>query len=299
MKKQNHIKRVHIRLTDSFDDYLNQAALFFNVSKSYFIREQCFSNSFFITKSLDLTDEEFNSLENIGNEINQLAFRYNSIYKDLSQTNDIDLVLDEAIFENTMEEMMDVRNHFDQFFAQMKREKRFEFQYEEFNFMFEHDDSTETKKQMLQLRVTEEYWVMLNLLCERAECNLTSYIFKRCSSVDYLEVSGVLWNKKFQKVLGAVGNNLRQLIVAMKKINWFVKSIQGTDLIEQNSIFYSVHTFCYQWFNEWKQIENIQTEIGKDFYQRISKRRLDETTKDYLKDDKQSLKILKSKERFL
>lgn len=290
-------KEIRVRVSDDFDDYLNQCAEFFGVTKSFFIREQCFSNSFFKTIGSDNLEEEWKtSLLSVGSKLNYVAHQMNLIVKEFRESTKPNFILDKKLFEPLVDELLKPDDGWDRI-MDLRIDRKFDYLYEEFHFDYVRDeDASETKNKSLHIRVDENnFYYCLNLLVNACDKTISDYIIDRCSSVDYLQASSILKNKELSSMLYEPHNNVRQILRCIRTLENLCSENYKVDIIRKNSLLSELKYTAKNIYESLLINEDYVLELTKDWYKKGSTRRLDKDVIEILKDEKDFLKKLKSK----
>lgn len=90
--------RISVRVSENYFEYLNKCSEFFGVSKSYFIKERCLSDNFYVIHDKNVPDVFFEMLHQLSNLENEIAHDLNSLYQKTLETNRLDLVFQDDFF---------------------------------------------------------------------------------------------------------------------------------------------------------------------------------------------------------
>ncbi len=293
-------RNIQVRITDDFDDYLNQCAEFFGISKSVFIREQCFSNSFFKTIGSDNLEEDWkSSLLSVGSKLNYVAHQMNLIVKEFLESTKPNFILDKKVFEPLVDELLKPDDGWDRI-MDLRIDRKFDYSYEEFHFDYVPDeDASETKNKLLHLLVDDDFYYCLKLLAKAFDKTISDYIIDRCSSVDYLQASSILENKDLSQMLYEPHNNTKQILRSIRTLENLCSRDYGVNIIQKNSSLSELKYTAKNIYEALVMNEDYTLEITKDWYSKASTRRLENDVKEIFKDEKDFLKYLKSKENRL
>ncbi len=294
MKKNK--SRICFRISSDFNDYLNQCAEFFGVTKSFFIREQCFSNSFFKTIGSDNLEEEWKTnLLSVGSKLNYVAHQMNLIVKEFRESTKPNFILDKKVFEPLVDELLKPDDGWDRI-MDLRIDGKFDYSYQELFFRYEKNDlCDESKNKFLHIRVDDDFLYCLNLLANAYDKTISEYILERCSYVDYLQASSILKNKDFKPMLYEPHNNVRQILRCIRTLENLCSENYKVDIIRKNSSLSELKYIAKNIYESLLINEDYVLELTKDWYKKGSTRRIDKETKEILKDEKEFLKKLKSK----
>ena len=290
----NYKKDILIRITKDFDSYLNQSAEFFGVSKSYFVREQCFTNSFFKTIGADLDEAFLEDYNSIGHRINLVAHEMNSMLLEFKDSTRPDFILDSDYFNPLVDIVYGLEDDWG-VIVDFRVKHLCDYSYEDFNFEYEPLDINERKSKNFHLRVNEDFFCCLKLLANAKEKSISQYIIDCCSSVDYVQASSAFENDDMGKVLYMPNNNIRQILRVINSLEILCKRNYNLDVINKNKFLYKLKDACTLFYEDLKKNESYELSCVKEWYKKVSTRNITDEVREVLKDETVFLKKLKNK----
>lgn len=287
-------KDILVRVTEDFDSYLNQCADFFGVSKSYFVREQCFTNSFFKTIESDLDETFLEDYKSIGHRINLVAHEMNSMLLEFKDSTRPDFILDSNYFNPLVDIVYGLEDDWG-VIVDLRVKRLCDYEYEEFNFEYEPSDINERKSKKLHLRVSEDFFYCLKLLADAKEKSISQYVIDVCSSVDYVRASSAFENVDVGKILYMPNNNIRQILSVINSLEILCKRNYNLDVIKRNESLYKLKDACTLFYEDLKKNEAYELSCVKEWYKKVSTRNITDDVREVLKDETVFLKQLKNK----
>lgn len=290
----NYIKDILIRITKDFDSYLNQCAEFFGVNKSYFVREQCFTNSFFKTIGADLDETFLKEYNSIGHRINLVAHEMNSMLLEFKDSTRPDFILDSDYFNPLVDIVYGLEDDWG-VIVDLRVKHLCDYVYDDFNFVYEPLDINEPKCKNLHLRVSEDFFCCLKLLANAKEKSVSQYIIDCCSSVDYVQATSAFENDDIGKILYMPNNNIRQILRVINSLEILCKRNYNLDVINKNKSLYKLKDACTLFYEDLKKNETYELSCVKEWYKKVSTRNITDEVREVLKDETVFLKKLKNK----
>lgn len=295
-------KQFDFRLPADVYNLISESAEFFGISKSLFIKERCLSFKLPVVGSADLLDEDFSCIKSFSIKLNDIAFDFNKLYKQTLDTYRLDLV-----FDNTFSSKLNDINECIEAFSLIKK------MYEANKFDFEcrvgtipifedcMDDNVFSKSirsKRICIRVTNDFYNLLKDISKSMDISISKFIVNSCLNPNCFYINGILNNSEFINISKSIGVNIRQIILALKKINERNVECSGHQLFEMDSNFLSIvqqaNLLLKQWCDFRMDISKIQRDV---YFEHIKKRDLNLYVKNILDESNpEYLKSLKNRE---
>ena len=298
--------RITIRVSETFMSYLNKCSDFFGISKSHFLKERCLSDLFIIIRGKDIPEDFMNTFIYIADVVNDVAHELNALYKKTLDTNRLDLIFHDDFFieqTNKVKSCINLwengANNFNNVFSYSSQNKVIPF-YE--SYFDEYNSNVEVKNKFVCIRVSQSFYKMICDISKSLSISVTQYIINCCINPMYTELCCVYENEKFLNLACNIENNIRQIKLAIMKINERNKECSGRfTLNEMNEYFDRLDSVSNDLFVLWKDFRSFIGEKDKELYfECIKKRHLLECVKATLKEtDPDFLKIVGNRENHI
>lgn len=271
--------RLHIRLSEQIYKYLNYCSDFFSVSKSFFIIERCISPSLVYVHDEVLEETYFNNLKSISQEVNDVAHGLNVLYNKTLETNRLDLVFKDISFLEYADKINLIIESWTSLFQIFIEKDVFSYRVKkdvipDYDTYF--DDSlscSSIRNKELQIRVTNSFYQLLMDVSGSFHKSSSQYILDSCLIPLYLSVSSVMENKEVMNVLKSIGNNLRQIIYSLNRINARNIECSGMELFDLNLDYCNLHIASETLLNSWRDFCAILSDYEKNAYYKFIKSR--------------------------
>lgn len=296
--------RLHIRLSEQINNYLNYCSDFFSVSKSFFIIERCISPVLVCVHDEFLDEMYFDDLKSIASEVNDVAHELNVLYNKTLETNRLDLVFKDVSFFDYTNKINLIIESWTSLFHKFIEHDVFSYHIKkdvipDYDIYFDEClGYSSTRNKELQIRVTNSFYQLLTDVSQSFDKTISQYILDCCLMPLYLSVSSVNENKDVMTVLKSIGRNLRQIIYSLNRINKRNIECSGIQLFDLNTDYCNLHIVSETLLNSWRDFCAVLSDNEKNtFYKFIKSRELHSWIKDV--DDAELveyIKMLKNRE---
>ncbi|MBM6831010.1 plasmid mobilization protein [Faecalicoccus acidiformans] len=150
------------------------------------------------------------------------------------------------------------------------------------------------KTKRIEIRVSEEFYNLLEEICKQLKCTKTTYIAERCLSADYS-----VWELEYDKLeifplIAKMSNNMNQLARSMNSIEKIANEQADVELYLQNQNWKAMRE-SFDEMRQWqRELEMLLSKKGWEVYRLIRKREILDIVQEYLeKEDPDYLEELR------
>ena len=146
----------------------------------------------------------------------------------------------------------------------------------------------------IHFRVTEEFYNLLEAICEKLNCTKTQYIKDRCISGDYSVWQIEFDDEEIFSLINRISNNVNQLARSMNRIEKIAKEQADLELYLQNQDWKAMKD-SFDEMRQWqKELEMLLAKNGWELYRIVRQREILDIVQEYLdKENPEYLEELK------
>lgn len=294
--------RISVRVSENYFEYLNKCSEFFGVSKSYFIKERCLSDNFYVIHDKNVPDVFFEMLHQLSNLENEIAHDLNSLYQKTLETNRLDLVFQDVFFLDQVNKLkicidlaLTISTSMDDVLSYKTQNSVLPFYDDYFD---EYNPSNCKKNKFIFIRMSQSFYRMLSDISKSMSITVTQFILNGCMNPMYLDIYSISKNKDFLLLTHSMERNLRQIKFAIMRINKRNIECSGLSLNSINKYFDEIENSLENLFQLWRKFRNTVGSFDKDLYFKFIKKRhlYDCVTQTLSEHDPDYLKIVSNRE---